>query len=86
MIPILLTVSAYSANPFVDAMDDKPVSAKFRGTEWGDNIDEGEITLTARVITTRVAKMQWGAIFKVEFTDLKSRAPQIGRASCRERV
>src|SRR5438046_5167926 len=73
---ILLAVSAYSANPFLDAPDDKPVSAKFRGTEWGHNIDEGEITLTARVITTRVAKMQWGAIFKVEFADLKSRAPQ----------
>jgi len=76
MIPILLTVSAYSANPFVDAMDDKPVSAKFRGTEWGDNIDEGEIALTARAITTRIAKMSWGAIFKIEFTDLKSRAPE----------
>ena len=65
---ILLTVSAYSANPFLDAPDDKPVSAKFRGTEWGDNIDQGEIALTARVITTRVAKMSWGAIYKIEFT------------------
>ena len=71
---ILLTVSAYSANPFLDAPDDKPVSAKFRGTEWGDNIDQGEIALTARVITTRVAKMSWGAIYKIEFTDLRSRA------------
>jgi len=26
------------------------------------------------VVTTRIAKMPWGAIFKVEFTDLKSRA------------
>jgi|SRR5438477_8793767 len=76
MMSILLTVSAYSANSFLDAPDDKPVSAKFRGTEWGDNIDEGEIALTARVITTRVAKMSWGAIFKVEFSDLKSRAPK----------
>jgi hypothetical protein len=76
-ISILLTGSAYSANPFLDAPDDKPVSAKFRGTEWGDNIDEGEITLTARVITTRVAKMSWGAIFKIEFTDLKSRAKKL---------
>jgi hypothetical protein len=73
-ISILLTVPAYSANPFLDAPDDKPVSATFRGTEWGDNIDEGEIALTAHVITTRVAKMSWGAIFKIEFTDLKSRA------------
>jgi hypothetical protein len=72
----LLTVSAYSANPFLDSPDDKPVSAKFRGTEWGDNTDEDEIALTARVITTRVAKMSWGSIFKIEFTDLKSRAPK----------
>lgn len=71
---ILLTVSAYSANPFFDTPDDKPVSAKFRGIEWGDNIDQGEIDLTACVITTRVAKMLWGSIFKIEFRDLKSRA------------
>jgi hypothetical protein len=75
-ISILLTASAYSANPFLDAKDNKPVSAKFNGTEWGDNIDEGEIALTARVVTTRMADMPWGAIFKIEFTDLKSRAPE----------
>src|SRR6266478_2145555 len=73
---MLLPVSAFAVNPFLDAKDDKPVSAKFRGTEWGDEIEEEEIALTARVITTRVAKMPWGAIFKIEFTDLKSRAPQ----------
>jgi hypothetical protein len=73
---ILLAVSAYAANPFLGAHDDKQVSAKFRGTEWGDEIQQEEIPLTARVITTRVAKMPWGAIFKIEFTDLKSSAPQ----------
>ena len=73
---ILLSASAYAANPFLDAPDNKPVSAKFRGIEWGDNIAEEEISLTTRVITTRVAKMSWGAIFKIEFTDLKSRAPK----------
>src|SRR5229473_1013110 len=75
-VSILLTVSAYAANPFLDAKDDKPVSANFRGTEWSDEFPEHEIPLTARVITTRVAKMPWGAIFKIEFTDLKSRAPE----------
>jgi hypothetical protein len=73
---ILLPVSAFAANPFLDAKDDKPVSAKFRGTEWGDEIQQDEIPLTAQVVTTRVAKMPWGAIFKIEFTDLKSNAPQ----------
>ena len=73
---ILLPVSVYAANPFLDAPDDKPVSAKFRGTEWGDEIQQDEIPLTARVVTTRVARMPWGAIFKIEFTDLKSSAQQ----------
>lgn len=73
---ILLAAPAYSANAFLDAKDDRPVSAKFRGTEWSDNISEGEIPLTARIVTTRIAKMPWGAIFKIEFTDLKSRAPE----------
>jgi len=71
-----LAVSAYAANPFLNAQDDKPVFAKFRGTEWGDEIQQDEIPLTARVVTTRIAKMPWGAIFKIEFTDLKSSAPQ----------
>ena len=71
---ILLSASAYAANPFLDAADDKPVSAKFRGTEWSDDTSNEEIPLTARVITTRLARLPWGAIFKIEFTDLKSRA------------
>ena len=73
-ISILLTVSACSANPFLDAPDDKPASAKFRGTEWGDNISQEEIPLTAQVVTTRMAKMSWGEIFKIEFADVKSSA------------
>jgi hypothetical protein len=59
---------------FLDAPTDQPVSAKFRGTEWSDDIGQQDIALIARVVTTRIAKMPWGAILKVEFTDLKSRA------------
>jgi hypothetical protein len=70
----LLPVLGYAANPFPDASNDKPVFAKFRGTEWSDDIGEQEIPLTARVVTTRIAKMPWGAIFKSEYTDLKSTA------------
>ena len=75
---MLISVAApvYAANPFLDAKDDKPASARFRGTEWSDEIQEEEIPLTARVITTRAANMPWGAIFKIEFTGLKSRAPE----------
>src|SRR5438874_13635085 len=76
MMSIFLSVSAYAANPFLDAPHDKPVSANFRGTEWGEEIHEGEIALTARAITMRIAKMSWGAVFKIEFTDLRSRAPE----------
>jgi hypothetical protein len=43
---ILLAISVYAANPFLDAADDKPVSAKFRGTEWGDEIQQDEALLT----------------------------------------
>jgi hypothetical protein len=73
---ILMTTSIYSANLFLNANDDKPASAKFRGMEWGDEISEDEIPLTARVVTTRVAKMPWGAVFKIAFTDIKSHAPK----------
>ena len=76
MISILLPSFSHAANPFLDASSDKPVSARFRGTEWGDEIQQDEIPLTARVVTTRLAKMPWGAIFKIEFTELESRAPQ----------
>src|SRR5213593_2798179 len=74
MMSMLLGISAFAANPFLDAKDDKPVSAKFQGNEWGDEIQQDEIPLTARVVTTRVAKMPWGAVFKIEFTDVKSHA------------
>jgi hypothetical protein len=76
IISVCLPTSVYAANPFLSAPDDEPMSAKFRGTEWGDEIQQDETPLTALVVTTRVAKMPWGAIFKIEFTDLKSRAPQ----------
>ncbi len=68
--------SLNAANPFLNAPDDKPVSAKFRGTEWGDNISQEEIPLTAQVVTTRMGIMPWGGIFKIEFANLKSSARQ----------
>ena len=70
----LLSGSVYGGNPFLAAKDDKPVSAAFHGSEWGNDIDQEEIPLSARMTTTRLAKMPWGAIFKIEFTDIKSRA------------
>jgi hypothetical protein len=74
MMTMLSFVSGYAANPFLDTPDDKPISAKFRGIEWSDEIGEQDVPLTVRVMTMRIAKMPWGAIFKIEFTDLKSRA------------
>ncbi|PYJ68938.1 MAG: hypothetical protein DME76_10625 [Verrucomicrobia bacterium] len=75
-LSILLATPVYAANSFLDARDDKPTSARFRGTEWGDEIPQDEIPLTAQVVTTRIANMPWGAIFKIEFVNVKSRAPQ----------
>jgi hypothetical protein len=74
MMVILFSVSSHAANAFLDAPDDQPVSVKFRGMEWSDDIGSEDIPLAATVVTTRIAKMPWGAIFKIEFTDLKSRA------------
>jgi len=74
MMMSLFPVLGYAANPFLDTPDEQPVSAKFRGTEWSEDIGEKDIPLTAIVVTTRIAKMRWGAIFKIDFTDLKSRA------------
>jgi len=74
MMMSLFPVLSYAANAFLDAPNDQPISAKFRGTEWSDDIGEKEIPLTAKVVTTRMARMPWGAVFKIEFTDLKSRA------------
>ena len=73
-ISTVLATSIFAANPFLNATDDKPVSAKFRGTEWGDEIQGEEIPLTARVVMTQLAKMAWGEIFKIEFEDVTSRA------------
>jgi hypothetical protein len=76
VMSIFVAGSALAANPFLDAKDDKPVAANFKGTEWNDENIDGEIPLTARVVTTRLAKMSWGAIFKIEYVDLKSKSPQ----------
>src|SRR5947207_13864337 len=72
MMSILFVTPAFAANPFLDAKDNKPVSANFRGTEWNDENTQGEIPLTARVVTTRIAQVSWGSIFKIEFVDLES--------------
>jgi len=85
MMTMLFSVSGYAANPFLGITDDKPVSATFRGTQWGDDIEEEEVPLTVRVATTPIAKMDWGAIFKIEFTDVTSRARNPGRVRPKKR-
>jgi hypothetical protein len=62
MMTILIPVSGYAANSFLNTPNDTLVSAKFRGTEWSDDIGEQDIPLTGRVVTTCMAKMVWGAI------------------------
>ena len=72
ILSIVFASATYGANPFLDAANEKPVSARFRGTEWGEGLTD-KSPLTARVVTTRVATMAWGAIFKMEFLDIKSK-------------
>ncbi len=76
MMSILLATSAFAANPFLEAKDDKPMLANFRGTEWNDEYINGDIPLTACMVTTRIVSMPWGAVFKIGFIGLKSRAKQ----------
>ena len=76
VLPVLFAQAAFANNPFLDATNDKPVSAQFRGTEWGEEIPAEEIPLSANVVTTRLAKTAWGSIFRIEFRDLKSKAPK----------
>lgn len=71
---LALCGSALATNPFLSAPDDKPVSAKFKGTEWGDEIGRKDLPLSVRVLTTRVAQTAWGAAFKITFEDISSRA------------
>jgi hypothetical protein len=78
---LCVATATYAANPFLSAPDDKPVSAKFRGAEWGDNIAQEEIGLSARVVSTRVAQMSWGEIYKISFVDIASRAREPRRIS-----
>ena len=73
-LAVSFSVSVYAANPFLNMPDDRPASADFVGTEWSDDIGEQEIPLTATVVTKRIGKMPWGAIFKLEFDHLESRA------------
>lgn len=72
---LMLPLSSRAANPFLDLPDDKPVSAKFKGSEWGDKIgSQKDLPLSARVVTQRVAKAAWGAIYKISFEDIVSKA------------
>lgn len=63
-----------AANPYLVAKDQQPVAASFHGTEWGDEIGAKELPLRARVVTTRLALLAWGAVFKIEFTAIESQA------------
>jgi hypothetical protein len=67
-------VCASAANPFLAAPDDRAVSAKFSGAEWGDEIESDEAPLSATVVTRRIAEAKWGAVFEVRFEQIRSRA------------
>ncbi len=68
--------SGLAANPYLNAVDDKAAMANFKGAEWNDQYEAGEYPLHARVETVRLAMMKWGAIFRVSFETINSKAPQ----------
>lgn len=68
--------SAGAKNPFLSAASDLPSAARFTGSEWGDEIAEKELPLRAQVVTTRVAQLAFGAVFRIEFVEIVSRAAQ----------
>ena len=67
---LLVGTSARAANPFLSAADDQPVGANFTGTRWGDATAEGERPFSARVVTTRLAQLSFGAVFKLDFIEV----------------
>lgn len=67
---LLVATSAGAANPFLGAADDQPVGANFTGTRWGDATAEGERPFSARVVTTRLAQLSFGAVFKIDFIEV----------------
>jgi hypothetical protein len=70
-------LEAYAANPYLNAIDDKPHSVWFHGTQWGDgrfddpDTNGEKVPLTAKVVTTRIAKTDWGGIYKIAFENIK---------------
>lgn len=72
---ILFVAAALAANPYLDAVDERPTFATFKGVEWNDEWAPDEVPLTARVETRRLAKTPWGAIFRTSFQTLASKAP-----------
>ena len=85
-ILVLLAGVSFAANPFLDSEDDKPMPATFRGKQWGDEIEEEQIPFTARVVTTRIARMDWGAIFKIEFSDITRQVRKSAGVRSKKRV
>lgn len=62
------------ANPYLSAADDKPVTAAFSGTEWGDDIGPKERPITARVVTTRLAALPFVSVYRIDFAEVRSAA------------
>lgn len=69
----LTSLSVEAANPYLKATGEEPAVASFQGKEWGDEIESDHSPLSAQVTTQRVATMPWGALFKITFSDVKSK-------------
>ncbi len=63
---------AQARNPFLGASSDDRVLSSFSGTEWGDELGQKDLPLSARVVTQRKAKLSWGEIFEISFESVRS--------------
>ena len=76
LVVAFVRTDCLAVNPFLQAKDSEPVVSKFTGVEWNDEFAPEDIRLTGRGVTQRVAQMPWGAVFRISFDDLKSKAPE----------
>jgi len=94
-LSILFVTPAFAANPFLDAKDDRPVSANFRGTEWNDENIQGEIPLSDECIyltshdSGHFGKFVWKPAqavfaFTAEETSAPNCVPNRSRMCCAE--
>lgn len=72
-----LASTLVAANPYLDLANEVPITRRYSGKEWGDEmmVPEGKdgLPFNARVTTQRIAVLPWGAVYKVTVAHQGSR-------------